>query len=242
MTMTAPEPTALAELIKAKIQALRFQPDHEEIVARMEQEERRKKQRQQLLAAGIPDANLNANGIEFDNQQRASLRMIWESIAGFSSHGKVWIVTGSRGAGKTTMVCRLLASWITKSKGHARYSKLSDLLELQVLYSGQGVAEKQQKHALQQRDRFANHNSLLAIDEVHENRSNANAAEILVDLVDRRYSAGRHTVLISNLEPENLEDCINPSILDRARDGGGIVSTMGWTNYRIEKAKGETAA
>ena len=197
---------------------------------KIEAEQLLKKRRASLEQAGLPPLR---KGLKFDEHQREAMRRIWEmATAKDSDFGAICFLTGDRGVGKTEMMSRFIEYFVMQGEGYGAYRKLADLLNLRILYSDKGFTDRQWREAERERDRFANRYHLLVIDEIHENQKNVYAADILTDVIDRRYRNGRHTVLISNLAPESLRENLNPSIIDRARQFGGIISTIGWRNYR----------
>lgn len=72
---------------------------------------------------------------------------------------------------------------------------------------------------------------LLVIDEAQERGETDFEDRMLTHLIDRRYANMRDTVLISNLKPDELSKRLNPSIIDRARQCGGVL-VFGGTSFR----------
>jgi len=72
---------------------------------------------------------------------------------------------------------------------------------------------------------------LLVIDEAHE-RSNSDWEDrMLAMVVNERYQELRSTLVIANYSEEEVEKHLNPSILSRAEESGGIV-VFDWESFR----------
>ncbi len=73
---------------------------------------------------------------------------------------------------------------------------------------------------------------LLIIDELNEASEDSKFKDrILTDIVDRRYSRGLDTVLITNQKDSEFKATTNASILDRLNEHGDIIACE-WESFR----------
>lgn len=64
---------------------------------------------------------------------------------------------------------------------------------------------------------------LLVIDELHYRRWSQDEQLWLVRILDHRYGEKAPTLIIANLTPDSLPQVLDPSTLDRLREGGAVV-------------------
>lgn len=74
--------------------------------------------------------------------------------------------------------------------------------------------------------------SLLIIDEVGVQVSSDAERRIFFDVLNKRYENVLPTVLISNLTMEELTSFVGERVIDRMREGSGMVFAFGWESYR----------
>ncbi len=75
---------------------------------------------------------------------------------------------------------------------------------------------------------------LLVIDEIQQRGETEFENRLLAYLIDRRYGDMLDTILIGNLTPTALADSLDPSIVDRLRETGGIIECT-WPSFRGTK-------
>lgn len=73
--------------------------------------------------------------------------------------------------------------------------------------------------------------ALLVVDEVHIRNGTGWEENLLTELVDARYREMRTTILISNLEHAEFKKCVGPSVYDRLRESGAVLTFDG-PSYR----------
>jgi DNA replication protein DnaC len=72
----------------------------------------------------------------------------------------------------------------------------------------------------------------LILDEVGVSfRSEAEKTQ-LFDVLDGRYREMRPTVIVSNLNAKDLQECLGPRIFDRLMEAGSTVVIFDWKSYR----------
>ena len=74
----------------------------------------------------------------------------------------------------------------------------------------------------------------LALDEFHERASSDWEARTLINILDHRYDNMLATVIIANMSEAEVRAQINPSIVSRAEETGGLVD-CDWASYRVKK-------
>lgn len=135
------------------------------------------------------------------------------------------ILTGDRGTGKTVM-----AAWLEQARQNAMqeagiYTKAHDLFEL--IKRSWHPQSKETEHEVLMRFRKA---AFLVIDEAQERSESDWENRTLVNIIDHRYDAMLPTVMIANLKADELDTCLGPSILRRAKETGGLVE-CNWKSY-----------
>jgi DNA replication protein DnaC len=164
--------------------------------------------------------------------------------------GAIVALTGDRGVGKTTIVAqiairRLWDDWRAKQevqeykssmdrkpvpRRSTLYRKLTAVVgKLKALYADFGTIGIEALESY--RDHLAQC-ALLVVDELNECADDSKHKErILTDIVDRRYSSNRDTILLTNQKADEFEKSINPSILSRLNEHGAIIP-CDWESFR----------
>lgn len=73
---------------------------------------------------------------------------------------------------------------------------------------------------------------LLIIDEIGVQYGSDAEKVILFEILNGRYEDMRPTVILSNLEEDELGKFMGARVVDRMREGGGAVVAFDWTSYR----------
>lgn len=161
--------------------------------------------------------------------------------------GAVVALCGTRGVGKTTIAAQVMRERMEENvefnylftdaeraavafpQDPGRYEKLTRLGAMfKPLFAGFGSTNAEQLATIYQcwvRAPF------IIIDEVHDAEGIAPAMAMLVDLVDRRYSARNDTVLITNRSAEEFRTQFNASIISRIAEHGTIIG-CDWGSFR----------
>ena len=135
------------------------------------------------------------------------------------------ILVGDRGTGKTVM-----AAWLEQARQNAGekaglYAKAHDLFEL--IKRAWHPQSKETESDVLNRFRKA---PFLVIDEAQERSESEWENRTLINIIDHRYDAMLPSLLIANLKPNELDNCLGPSILRRAKETGGMVE-CNWKSY-----------
>ncbi|MBS0187935.1 MAG: ATP-binding protein [Planctomycetes bacterium] len=138
--------------------------------------------------------------------------------------GSIVILTGAHGTGKTHLACDIIKGYC--ATGSARYETWADIGRRwrEAIVSKDGESERR---VLTELDRP----SLLIIDEIEVGKDGEFADRNMRELLDRRYRNLKTTVLLSNLSPEALEARLDPSVLSRISETGGII-VCDWASFR----------
>ncbi len=78
---------------------------------------------------------------------------------------------------------------------------------------------------------------LLVLDECQERFDTDHELRTLTLLLDMRYGAMKPTILIANCTPEAFEALMGPAVIDRMREGGGVL-LFDWPSFRGNKGEG----
>jgi len=137
----------------------------------------------------------------------------------------ILILVGNRGPGKTQIATAWAGHRMVAGKLPGRYVKCADLIgEIKATFDKKGASEE----GVLKKYRTTPY---LVIDEFHERGASDWEARTLINLIDHRYDDMKCTVLIANVEILKLTECINPSIIDRANQTGGVIN-CDWESYR----------
>lgn len=136
------------------------------------------------------------------------------------SSGNVSVICGARGTGKTQMACELMRHCASTLSAFTRYEVFMDYLD----YLRQ-PARMQEDYDLYTAPR------LLVLDEIAKAGDSAWAESRLFHLVNARYNALKHTVLITAAGPDQLNDILSPSVADRVNEGGAVIH-LNWPSFR----------
>lgn len=140
------------------------------------------------------------------------------------------IIVGKRGSGKTQMataytrdVCgRQWRDGDFYMKPIVRYTTAMDAL---------ADIRKHQNDAFDVAMKRYTECPLLIIDEIQVRSETEWERDILTAIIDKRYGWIKPTLMIGNLNATELKACLGASIMDRAREGGAIVS-CDWDSFR----------
>ena len=133
--------------------------------------------------------------------------------------GSGLILCGNIGTGKTHSACHLVRAACEIGR-RALFVSLADFLARVRATYGDGA---ESEDAVMRR--FTDP-SLLAIDEVRAEVLSEHGRETLFRLINKRYNAGRATLITSNLQPKDLAAAAGAPTVDRLRSGGGKIAVF----------------
>jgi len=73
---------------------------------------------------------------------------------------------------------------------------------------------------------------LLVIDEVGVQVQTDSEKRIFFDIINRRYEDMKPTIIITNLTIQETAQYIGERVIDRMREGGGVIFAMDWESFR----------
>lgn len=163
-----------------------------------------------------------------------------EAIEAVEKRGIVAFL-GGRGPGKTQMAAEVArkGKWPNDAKvwnGHhsvagktALYRRAMDVF-LELRDAAQNNSGTSEKKVLDKLEAVG----LLVIDEFQERGGTEWENRIICNLLDKRYSAERPTILIANYTREEMAGALSPSVKDRIRENGKAI-IFDWESFRAKK-------
>jgi DNA replication protein DnaC len=138
--------------------------------------------------------------------------------------GGLVALVGTRGNGKTQMAVELIRR-SCETRRSANYIKAMDFfIELRTTFKPDGGDESKVL------DRLTDYR-LLVVDNVDRRGSSEWEDRCLTHLIDKRYDRCAGTILIANLDEAAFTEHMGPDIVDRIRDGGGLI-VADWPSFR----------
>lgn len=159
-----------------------------------------------------------------EHEQHAEWKRHRDKLCRTMGSGFLIALIGNRGTGKTQMAVHGVA-YNSKTMRTSLYCKAMEVfLEIRATYSRPEASE------LVAMQKFIDP-QLLVIDEIQQRGETVFEDRMLAYLIDKRYDAMTDTILIGNLTPQALSDSLDPSIVDRLRETGGIIECV-WDSFR----------
>ena len=148
----------------------------------------------------------------------------WDRVL---AKGTSLIFSGAPGTGKTHLACAI-ANRVIANGASAVYSTVSDALRsIRRAYEpGSGLSEGDAINALADP-------ALLVLDEVGTDYGTDHSKVLLFDVLNKRYEQVRPTIILTNLDRDALAGHLGERIMDRLREGGGMMVSFGWASYRV---------
>jgi len=208
----------------------------DELERKRDREEQEIAERQKLIRfdaaigrSGIPPRFLHAT---FDNyeavndKQKTVLAGCREYAAKLSRSSGALFLCGSVGTGKTHLACAVLLYYLSNDHDGQYISVMKMIREIRATYSKD--AREDEQHAI---DRFAK-SSLLVLDEVGVQLGTDSEKLLLFEVINGRYERMKPTVLISNLNVQDVTKYLGERTIDRLRENGGKVLGFTWDSHR----------
>lgn len=142
--------------------------------------------------------------------------------------GVSMVLCGSVGTGKTHLAAAMANAIIDSGHSVQFVSVLSVVKAVKETWSNKEIKERDVLSVLEECD-------LLILDEVGAQFGSDTEKLIMFDLINTRYEDVKPTIIISNLDENDLCQYIGERTLDRLREGGGPVFGMDWKSKRGEK-------
>lgn len=132
--------------------------------------------------------------------------------------GQGIIMCGLTGTGKTHLACAIAKRIIEEHAQSAAYVTASHAFRT-VKDTYRRDSEKSEQQALA----FFTSPALLILDEIGVQYGSDTELNILFDIVNGRYERMLPSILISNLSLDNLEKYAGARVIDRMKEGGGLL-------------------
>lgn len=140
------------------------------------------------------------------------------------------MLIGDRGPGKTQIATWWAMERLKTDKFAGWYRKTADLIsEIKTTWRDGGKNVGTEDDVLKKYRKT----EYLVLDEFHEKGSSDWEARTLINIIDHRYDNMLATVLIANMSEQQVRLEINPSIVSRAEETGGLV-ICDWPSYRLK--------
>ena len=200
-------------------------------------------------------AHLNGGGLPkrfwyeiIDWTNKAQHRVFQRVKSTLQGEGSIVALVGKRGTGKTTIIAQIMIDRILTwhhwhslhvkertgraPQGLGKYFKCIEVsAKMKANYSDSGTINGEEIEMY--RDRLTSC-SLLILDEKHDADELRVTDRILTDVLDRRYSARKDSIIISNQSEQEFRDTTNDSILSRISEHGLIIPCE-WESFRTQK-------
>ncbi|GAA0721479.1 ATP-binding protein [Dokdonella soli] len=181
--------------------------------------------------SGIParfaDRTLENYRADNDGQKHALrvARRLLGTILDDAKRGASLVLCGNPGTGKTHLACAI---------GHALTDKLRTVQFGTVLSAVRHVKETYRRDSERTESDAINDMvapDLLIVDEVGVQIGSEHEKMVLFEIINERYQQCRSTILISNLNQDELTTYLGERVMDRFREAGGVIA-FDWTSYR----------
>lgn len=216
--------TQCPKCVKEKNEAEKLERDQLE----NKRQEKRDLENQKL--AGVSKRNAGVRFKDFDQskpEQKRVYDVVYKMARDIYENNETpnVILTGKVGTGKT-MLANCAINSLFRAK-NVRIMKLQDMLrKIKGSYSKDSTYTEEQAI-----ERYSNFD-LLIIDEVGVSRDTDNDKNLIFDVLDGRYQNMLPTMIISNLNVDGIKQILGDRVVDRLRDGGGVLLGCDWESYR----------
>lgn len=188
---------------------------------------------QRLTEANIPERfrtkTLDSYDAQTDGEKKAH-RFAKDYAARFAEMrrtGKSAIFIGRLGTGKTHLAIGIALRVMGAQNRTAQYTTVMKAIR-RVKDSWSRESRESETQAV---DVFAKPD-LLILDEVGVQSGTEFERNILFDLLNTRYEKRKPTILISNLEVDEIREFLGERIFDRLREDGGEIIPFTWVSHR----------
>lgn len=204
-----------------------------EAAERAEELLRREREIARLLwAAGIPPRFDDKTFGNYAPQCEASSRALRacqryaETFKEQRREGRSLILAGGPGTGKTHLALAIGQHVIREFQALVLFGTVSNVLR-RVKDTYRKTSEETETDVL----KALASADLLILDEIGAQTGSEHEKQLMFEILNERYQDMRPTILISNLNTEQLEAFIGHRVMDRYRECG-VVLAFGWDSYR----------
>ncbi len=198
-----------------------------------EQRRRQAELRSIVLRSGVPPRfqSKTFDGFETDgDDNKARVLRICNAYADrFDERhaaGGGLVMCGKVGTGKTHLACAIANTVLAAGRTALFISVLNAVRRVKQTYSKTSTETEQE--AISQFFRP----DLLIVDEVGVQLGTTAEHNILFEIINGRYERVLPTILLSNLTEKEMDETLGERIMDRMREGGGVVLAFDWPSKR----------
>ena len=173
------------------------------------------------------EASIGGYTVTVPDQQVIVDRCRWylDTWAERKKLGTSMLFVGRPGTGKSHLACAIARN-VMRRGDTAMYTTVSAFTRaVRETYNGGKRTETQVL------DAYASP-ALLVLDEIGATAGSDHERQMLFELVNQRYEARRPTLLVSNLNADEVRLFLGERIMDRLRDGGGQLLRLDWESFR----------
>lgn len=191
------------------------------------EDQRRERMERQIAQSGIPrrflDRTLDTYRATEAGQKRAL--QIARGLVQAEGDGASAVFCGAPGTGKTHLGCAVCRAFIERGRSARFVTVLAALRSIKDTYRRDSeTSERAALAAFTTPD-------MLVLDEVGVQLGTEHEKMLLFEIINERYQECRATVLISNLNRQEIGEYLGQRVMDRFADGGAVVA-FGWASYR----------
>ena len=172
-----------------------------------------------MSKTNLPKRHSSAT-IEFDGEWGSTYHKLLKSL----TTGFLCALVGTRGNGKTQIGVQLIKANANRLKTSRFCCATEFFMDIKATY---GKVDKSEKDVI--KDYLKP--DLLVIDEIGQRSDTEWENRLLFHLINQRYEDSKDTLIIANLEPEQLMSALGPSIASRMNETGGIINCT-WPSFR----------
>lgn len=198
--------------------------------ARIEAERVAEIRKKKLLSAGVSKRNLgkvfSSFRVENDGQQKAleaSKQFVSNVVKSQSANNMFFI--GSVGTGKTHLASSIIQELYDKKS--VRMIRVIELIRI-LKETWQRGSENTERDVIE----YFGGIDVLILDEVGIQFGSETERMFMFDIINTRYDNMLPTILISNLDINNLKEILGEQAVDRLREDGGNVLVFNWDSQR----------
>ena len=164
-------------------------------------------------------------------QQRRVLLTIKNYVNDFDNvveRGTSMIMTGGVGTGKTHLASAIANFFINRGKSVAFMTIATMFRKIRETYRSNS------KNTEQKIINDIGKVDLLVLDEIGSQKGSDSEKYLLFEVLNKRYGYFKPTIIISNLDINDIRKYIGARVMDRFKEGRGKLAVFSWESYRKE--------